>query len=332
MYVQLKNSFYHFLLSKRFIVIHLLKKFFIFLAEQVMNDKLNFYVFLDTNIFESENFDFFRYKLKNLLDHCINGNVILLTSPIVINEVKGHIKEEIQKSLTYQKKFIKNSRILKSFEDKDIVKITNAFDIKKITELKISDFEKYLKETSAISLQLETINLNEIIQNYFAGSAPFSGKKKYEFPDAFIANSLKNYEDFVTDKIYLVSNDKDFNEICKGNAKLCKIDKLTDILSLINEKMENYQLLKDLIDEYLNENKVELIQKINNILLELEFSSDMDNGCEDEIEYIDIIENEIDSEDIISIGEEYIECEYGFQATLKAYHRRTDYIITPATN
>lgn len=70
---------------------------------------------------------------------------------------------------------------------------------------------------------------------------PFNkGKKKHEFPDAFVIESLIDWVKNDIDGIYVISCDSDFKNACEKQPKLFYLDKLEEFIDIVNKHESSY--------------------------------------------------------------------------------------------
>jgi hypothetical protein len=170
------------------------------------------YVFLDTSVFVSNNYN--GTKIKTISKFTLNESIQLLTNSIVIRETKSRIQKSVQES----RKVLKNIRtainkespILRNIDDFTPLYKVVDLDPRKHTESLISDFVNDLGLLDTKDIGIENIDYSKIINNYFDENPPFKdGNKKNEFPDAFILSSLENWCQINSEISYLVTTDKD---------------------------------------------------------------------------------------------------------------------------
>ena len=216
------------------------------------------YVFIDTEVFIRKNYDFYNdIELNMLTNHSKSGTIQLITSNVVINEIKSNIKEEIEEN---------------------IGAIKNKLESKKLTNLKtypfsasyLSDSSVYINEMNGIiddffkedvfyKLDTSDINIDNILYSYFSNKTPFiNSNKKSEFPDAFNLSMIKNnshinkHLNSTDSKFVIISNDNDF----KGDNSYILYEKCEDFLvdlsdkTASNIKLNNY-ITKN-IDYFIN--------------------------------------------------------------------------------
>ena len=201
-------------------------------------------VFVDTQIFESQSFDISdKSKLGLLKKQVKKGAINFLTSEIIVGEVNKHIKVNVeQKIKEINKNF--NSREIAILRKSKYADSFNELDTEEVVKEALNKFRNYLDEAEVMYLDIDSIELKTILDDYFNSRKPFgAGKKKHEFPDAFNISMLKSLrKDY--QPIYVISGDQDFEDI-EGIVLYKSID---EFLNLINtDKLISQQAL-----EYIN--------------------------------------------------------------------------------
>ena len=165
------------------------------------------YVFLDTQVFKSANFSLKNTNIKKLISYVTAGDVTLVTSPIITNEVIKHIKSDVRRLV----KAISENKIFYAIPG--VEKIAIEFDHKILFEQIYQEIAKNFFN-SAEKVDLSYSIPGDVFKDYFSLTPPFvSGKT--EFPDAFVANSLLNWAKQNRKKIAIVSgNTRDWEKLC----------------------------------------------------------------------------------------------------------------------
>lgn len=193
-------------------------------------------LFIDTSIFIQKNFDYRNSSFEKLKSIIKSDNLNLFITSITENEVKSNIKSEISKVKSYLKLFRNEGKILwnvNSFDFKTLFKIKSLDDYEK--EI-IDQFHNFLKVTNAKHIKINNARVDKVFQDYFENNAPFnSGKKKNEFPDAFVIEALKEWCELKNEKIYVLSDDGDFKDSLKSSNNLLYIKSLEEYLDLFNK-------------------------------------------------------------------------------------------------
>lgn len=167
------------------------------------------YIFLDTQVFESYNFSVENKYFQKLIEHIRLGNITLVTSAIITQEIKKHIKSRVKKLINV----IRENKIVYTIPGADKVEFLSKDNSVLATEI----WNEINKKIYCFGKDVELSNSNpeEVFNDYFASIPPFQDGKK-EFPDAFVANSLLNWAKKNDYSIAIVSgNTKDWEKICE---------------------------------------------------------------------------------------------------------------------
>lgn len=91
--------------------------------------------------------------------------------------------------------------------------------------------------------------VEEVFNWYFDGDPPFGqGKKKHEFPDAFVLSALDDYNKEHEANIALVSNDGDFAIACKQRRYIAYYSCIEDYIEVFRPELESKDLDRPEID------------------------------------------------------------------------------------
>ncbi len=139
----------------------------------------------------------------------------MFTTHITKKECIDNLDDSARNSYSYLKKklrdFNKDAKVLKNFSPlKDFFEIDVTLDFSNELE-KIKDRLSDIFIDHFQEITIDSNKTQKIIGDYFSQNPPFTeGKKKYEFPDALVLNSLESWCEKKKQKIYVVSDDKDF--------------------------------------------------------------------------------------------------------------------------
>jgi len=207
------------------------------------NDRITL-VLVDTCAFRDANSDFLgisKSLLPAFFETAEEKGIVLITHPVLENEIKKHIEDSSlyreHKSLVAQLR--KCSDVLSLFEcnDEDLFSKINGLDIK---EKLFTAYQHHYRN----AVHLDFGNPATVFELYFSGKPPFSvsGKKKNEFPDAFVFEAAKQHMvNHPNDILLVVSKDNDWKTAFESidNAVICesvsdaqiKISQIDSILS-----------------------------------------------------------------------------------------------------
>lgn len=160
--------------------------------------KYPIYVTVDTNILDAANFDFNeKSTLQLLVNYVKKGKVKVVLSNIVVKEAEKHIAKRGVTVCSLMRKL--RADALKTATDYQIKQLGlgHILDLStnkaEISQKSIDLLHKYIADLDAEILDTSKIDLDAIIDDYFEIRAPFQTgeKKRKEFPDAFIANQIR---------------------------------------------------------------------------------------------------------------------------------------------
>lgn len=202
-------------------------------------------VTIDTNIFEANKFDFGTDSTLSLLVKNVqNGKIKLVLSDIVIKEVEKHIYRRVENVCGKARKLRKEyldilpEQYLVDIGMEIYVQIPNKEEVYNQAN---NVFYNFLEDCKVERLDIDSINLETIIEDYFSVRPPFenSEKKRKEFPDAFIAQEIKNH--FGSDEIVaIISQDKGFKKACGDNNNYLFFNSLGELFNTLNKSEEEY--------------------------------------------------------------------------------------------
>jgi hypothetical protein len=233
-------------------------------------------VFVDTQAFVRHGIQLERASLKRLKDLASWRMINLVLTDVVVKEVEAKIEEKVSNSRLLMSKFLKESEVIRD-KIPDLVSIVNS-------ELSNDCFEKYgksvwseyINKSKAIIIPSNLVSTSELLSQYFKGEAPFSTKKKSEFPDAISLLSLKSWAAEKEDGVYVVSGDGDVENWCKSESGFHYLKSLNDFIDLYNKTEEK---LTYLVHEIFKKEQDWLLSTIEDDFKECEFSFRPDEGA-----------------------------------------------------
>ena len=171
-------------------------------------------VFVDTSVFISENFFAPDNRINALCRLSEEGKIRLVFTDITVKEIQKHIKSSVRESWRGFDKYCKSLR--NRLEIDAWRKSTNE---KKEVQLALDLFDSFLTRSGAVLLDYSYCsNVEQVFSEYFEQRKPFGeGKKKEEFPDAFVLVSLEKYAAEKHQTIILLPDDSDMKEY-QGNG------------------------------------------------------------------------------------------------------------------
>lgn len=162
------------------------------------------YIYIDTSIFESDNF-LEGSRINSILELSEEGYIRIVLPAVTYNEIKNRIRKGTKEAfdgLRNKTRILRNAPSIKTyFSDIDTLKVE--------AEL-IKVFEERISKAKSIIIPYPTINIEDVFENYYENKFPFGKKdKKHEFPDAFALVSLEEWCKVGKRTCHILSNDKD---------------------------------------------------------------------------------------------------------------------------
>lgn len=247
-------------------------------------------IFLDTQVYQSKNFDFSNEHIKKLVDLIDNDIVNLYITTITKNEIENHIKEKVSASRQYINNFKKYASILKNYDlyqpiwDRETINTAE-------TEI-LENFNRFLTENKVQEIKVSGKYTSDIFEKYFNGEAPFSAKKKDEFPDAFALYSIVDWAENNKELMHIVSGDNDLKNYCEDSEFMFHIESLEKALDYINQHdAVRYEFAQRLYDDQ----QYEFLDYINEAISDKVAVLDIDvNDLVEDVQIKNLYVNSID--------------------------------------
>lgn len=244
------------------------------------------FVYIDSSIFIGKNLDFNGKHFKAFQKLAIEEKIELILTTVTISEVKNYIKREVEQLSQSLKKFRSTARIARNLPESNVHGIFDEMNIDETIAMLQEQFNFFIKSCNAKILDLSQVDSERIFSEYFHNYGPFAeGKKKNEFPDAFILGALR---EFVWEKkkdIYVVSTDKDFEKAAKCYWDGNYVPSLEAYLELATS---HYERLAPLAICLLKENSGELEKSISTLFCDMGFYLGDQKGEVLDVNVIDI--------------------------------------------
>jgi len=191
-------------------------------------------IFIDTQAFRQARFAVSNPSFVKLRELCKARKLTLLTTEITrreidanILEVAFEIKNAIEKIAVLQPDLVVFGQPAKQLTEIDLAKTLT----KQVNE--------FFEGCGAVLVELPKTALATVLDLYFNRQPPFGeGKKKAEFPDAFVLEALKTKAGINDESVYVVSADPDYVNACEKNPHLENISSLSRFLDLYNGHAE----------------------------------------------------------------------------------------------
>ncbi|MEH2533907.1 hypothetical protein V1277_006797 [Bradyrhizobium sp. AZCC 1588] len=180
------------------------------------------FVFLDTEAFVREKFDWNSKALARFQELAASNHVKLLTTIITKTEVRRKLREHLSNAGSALKKYEvllaqldAGTTVQRALAPESIEHLDNLFD-------------DFLLKSQAIEIPLD-VDITTLFDDYFRQKPPFSEKKKAEFPDAAVVQSIRRWCNRKFCKAYIVSGDPDL-KACSDDV-LLHAETISEIIS-----------------------------------------------------------------------------------------------------
>lgn len=191
-------------------------------------------IFLDTNIYEENNF-FQSNNIQSLFYYSRIGVINLFMTTISKLELVERMKIRVSEAKEEHNRlvnFVNKTRVLKNlstYENLEKSQITVATSIKELS----NKLNVIIKSSNITLVSTNRVSVEKIFKLYYDKQPPFSQKgKNFEFPDAFILDSIDSW--CVANKKKMIFVTKDANFIGVKNTRLIFKNDLPDLLEKIS--------------------------------------------------------------------------------------------------
>ena len=203
-------------------------------------------VTIDTNIFDAAKYNLSDASTLRILEnHVKSGKIKVVLSDIVVQESKRHIAARVKEvcgivNIARNSALkVYNEHLISSIGMNEMFRIVESEDDIIAKEEKV--FDDFLCAIDAEILGTDLIDINSVLSDYFGAKPPFeeSGKKKSEFPDALIAQQIRNRFG-ETETVVIVSNDKGFIRACRESENHLFFNSLGALYNAISKEDAAY--------------------------------------------------------------------------------------------
>ncbi len=271
-------------------------------------------VFIDTSIFISSNFNLDSKVFSSLQSLNNSGHVTIVLADITIEEIKANLFKSITAAKSIIKKASSEARVLKNLDTDSYKFLFKKFDKENIFKVLEAQIATFIQKCNIEVIKATEITPKEIFHNYFQCNPPFGeGKKKSEFPDAFVIAAICEWCEKNDEKMYVVSEDPDFENAIVKKDRLEYYSSLSKLLETI---LADENVLISIIHDQMKHHSEMIFDSIADQVKEYEMLvQDADPDAEAFIDDGEIIE--ITNESVIQISENIATIEANVNAHFK---------------
>jgi hypothetical protein len=252
-------------------------------------------VFVDTTEFSEANFNVKNPSFAEFQKLCEKGRLTLITTEITRREIFAGVKIQAEKSKNAIDDVCRLGKTLAKVDAEALRPLLEKVKTDVAEEAVRTAVEEFFAKCSAITAPIPATAVEEVIGLYFDRQPPFGGgKKKAEFPDAFVLEALKRISR-PHDAINVVSKDKDFEKACAAVPDLVWKDSLARLLSCVNTHDVKTKQVNDTVRANIQRIKKELQQILSSLPGELE-------DCQGAVELTTVKLDDILDELVVSVN------------------------------
>ena len=184
-------------------------------------------VFLDTEVFVHENFNYNSPRFRSLMTLALAGRIQVFLTDLTLREIEANIRSRVNEAVVS----IRPNAVLRNSGLPRVRALFEKLDVARIQEELVSQLEKYLKAAKVTVLKVPPIVLPLVLDAYFERQPPFGvGKKKAEFPDALVLETLREWCVEHESNMAIVSRDEGVKVACDGNKSFHHFDDIAKYL------------------------------------------------------------------------------------------------------
>lgn len=282
------------------------------------------HVFLDTEVFEANNFQFDSRALEKLASLAREGTIVIHLTEVTRREIQEHVVSYVNKAVSLLRKVSKD-RAVQHFAllpDSPFRAIGRDFDPEPFIRAALTAFDDFLRDTAVDVIPVSDVSVDQVFSQYFGSVPPFqTGAKKAEFPDAFALGALRQWCERTTNSIYVISRDTDFCLGCQESPALISLASLDEFLDLAaREPGDLYTLANRVFEEF----KAEILEELKDEFQGLFFFLD---EADSDVSDVEVTNIEADKELAISVEENEAFFELTADVTFTANYSYADFIV-----
>ncbi len=258
-----------------------------------------FLVLIDTSSYEDIRLSFKGSVFDSLAQLSHEDKITIIGCDVLQREMESHMRESIAQSVNRVNKVQSNFERITADDLGEVTRMLS--DINSLKE-RIFDERKARMDTFFGSvrfenLDLSVVNVQEVLHDYFNKKPPFGeGKKKNEFPDAFVLNAFVSQYNDKLDSTCIISKDQDWQKFIEQFPKVKKFRNIPEFIDFIHGNYNDEFINR--LKRVLTDHNDEISERIKEEIHDYEFEID-DYWIDPELEMhsentkVEILENNI---------------------------------------
>lgn len=268
-------------------------------------------VCIDTSGYVAARFNFEGYSLARLTALAQAGDVRVFITSVIRREVESNIGEAGQAMATAVQQLKKKAAMLRDVQLPDVKAFFGEYDKDTVIRHLQSQFAEFLTSAKVTEVPMTGDDVEAVFEAYFGRRAPFgTGKKKAEFPDAFIVAALDRWCSVNDEQMYVITGDgidqasgsvmkgngssgeddeaKSMTMACRATRTLIPLSRLSAFLDLITLEEQTETIARARASAALQwcaANESRIRAEVSTLFLDLDFIPD---DFEVEVENVDV--------------------------------------------
>lgn len=286
-------------------------------------------VFLDTNIFESKNFQFDSHSLKAFKRLVDDGEIRLLVTDPTIREVRQHLRAKSEEAVGEIKKVRRSAMLLRNTPDLPVHGIFEELNVGLVEERLNRNFEDFLDGDNVEHVSIENVSATQVFDMYFNLKAPFAnGEKRKEFPDAYVLLALNSLSIGRGWPVHVITKDKDMFRFSEEHSNLICSESIEELMDAINKiiSIEPSEFAATALDKIRDEAIKRIVDSLDDITVDVIDNGDFDEAWLEDVKFseLDLVES-----NLISVDKEYCTYNLLFSVLVDTVEILKDYDRSP---
>lgn len=240
-------------------------------------------IFMDTSVFIRHGFNMNCHNFQKLSSLYHQGYICIYLTEINYLEVKSNIEIKCNEAVSELKRFEKKGRIFNTIANREISQLVNVATYKDLKSSLESSLKKFMRDNKVSFISNSKIDIRKVFKNYFSKNPPFGdGKKKSEFPDAFMVAALESWCTKNKTKIHLISSDNDAKKACQQSENIIHLNNLEELFDKLASS-EKYR--HNFATETIIKNEIQIKEMIKEFIESAGFQLE---GVDGEVNFSDV--------------------------------------------
>lgn len=191
-------------------------------------------VFIDTSIFRAANFNFRSTAFRTLTELARQHRLFVKISDITQNEVEAQLRALVEEAVQELNRFRSKAYILRNLRSPQVRQLFEPLDANASYQELLDQFRSFVLDANLECIVSDAVSPGRVFNKYFLLRPPFGdGKKKSEFPDAFVIEALLQWCEKNDAAMFVISSDNDLKNACESEKRLIYAESLESILDLV---------------------------------------------------------------------------------------------------